>query len=107
MEIEMNLKERLVLLGILPRKGDFLSLKLVMDLDNKIGFKAEDFEKYKITQNEHGILWNEEGSKAVFKYDLLAKEIELISKSLEELNGKNELTFDHFSLYEKIVGGKK
>ena len=104
MKIGLNVGERIVLGSILPREGNFLTLRLVRDLSSKIGITADEHKKYEIIEDKetHGIKWNAEGLKEI-DFDFKLKEVELISKVLTELDKTEKLDLQHYSIYDKFV----
>ena len=104
MKIGLNIGERIVLGSVLPREGNFLTLRLVRDLSSKIGITADEHKKYEIIEDKetHGIKWNAEGLKEI-DFDFKLKEVELISKVLTELDKTEKLDLQHYSIYDKFV----
>lgn len=104
MKIGLNIGGRIVLGSILPREGNFLTLRLVRDLSSKIGITADEHKKYEIIEDKetHGIKWNAEGLKEI-DFDFKLKEVELISKVLTELDKTEKLDLQHYSIYDKFV----
>jgi len=101
--MELSVGERLVVLSILPKEGDFLSLKLVRELQSNLSFSEEEHKKYQFVQEENSVHWNNaaEDSKDVPMGD---KAKEIIKRALTALNDKKQLRFEHMGLYEKFVG---
>lgn len=48
MKIKLNLSERITLLQILPKEGDFSTLKIFRELQGDIGLSEEDYKKNNI-----------------------------------------------------------
>ena len=47
----LSVKDRLVLLGALPEAGDFVTLKVVMELRMELGLSAEEIETIELKQD--------------------------------------------------------
>jgi hypothetical protein len=103
MEKKLNVGERLIILQILPKEGNFATLRLLRDLSAKIGLSAEELEEFEVKQEETKILWNTKGIEER-PIELKTKEIELISKELKKMDKDRKLDFQHFSIFEKFVG---
>jgi len=103
MEKKLTVGERLIILQILPKEGNFTTLRLTRDLGNKVGISADEFEEFEIKQEENLIKWNDKGSieKSI---DFKNKEIEIISAELKNLDKEKKLEFRHFSIFEKFIG---
>jgi len=48
MKIGMNVIERLVAVSLLPKEGSFATLRIIGDLKNKVGIKAEEYTTFDI-----------------------------------------------------------
>ena len=103
--MKLEVFERLILLNILPKEGDFTTLKIIHDLKDSLSFTEEEHKELKF---EHGtnndIRWNIDAD--------ISKEIEIgdvakniIRETLEKLNKEKKLTEQHIPIYEKFVIG--
>jgi len=101
--MELNILERVMLLGTLPKEGNFLELKIVRDLQSELSFSEEEIKEHKMSSDEKGVHWvaNIEKELKEFKFGDKAKE--LISNKLKELDKDKKLTQQHFSLCEKFI----
>jgi len=102
MEKKLNIGERLIILQILPKEGNFATLKLIRDLVNKIGISADEHTDFELKQEGDKLSWNAKGSEEK-SIDFKIKEIELISNALEKLDKEKKLEFSHFSVFEKFA----
>ena len=103
MEKKLNVGERLIILQMLPKEGNFTTLKIIRDLVNKVGISAEEYTEFGVEQISDKVTWNLNGSKEK-AIDFKQKEIEVISDVLEDLDKASKLEFKHFSLFEKFRG---
>ena len=103
MEKKLNVGERIIISQILPKEGNFVTLKLIRDLQSKIGITADEHSEYEIVQENDIVRWNEKG-KEEKSFDFKTKELEIISKELEKLDEDNKLNYQHFSIFEKFIG---
>ena len=101
----LNTFERLILLNILPREGDFTTLKIVRNLREDLSFSEQEHKDLCITVDPKtgNVKWKTEADKEA---DILIgyKANALITSVLEKLNAEKKLTEQHFSLYEKFIG---
>jgi hypothetical protein len=101
--MKLGIDDRITLLSLLPKVGNFITLKMVRTLENKIGFSAEELKRCEITQNGDIVHWSQ--SKATQKeIDFADAEAELIKSQLMALNAEQRLTQNMVSVYEKFVG---
>ncbi len=101
--MKLTVKERLVLLGILPNEGDFLTLKLVRKLRESLSFNEQEHKLYKFVQKENSISWNDKVQQDK-EVEIGEKSNDLIVQALKKLNDQKKLHEEHFDIYEKFVG---
>lgn len=106
MKVKLNIPERIVLLGVLPKEGSFLTLKIIRDSQSIIAPSAEEIVNFDIRQVDEKVTWNEKGLEEV-EFDFNQPVVDLVSKQLVELEKSNRLSMNHFSLYEKFVNVKE
>lgn len=101
--MKLNFQERLMLLQILPAESDFLTLKIVRDLQTKLSATEEEFKKFNIKQDGERISWSNAGNKEK-DIDIGEKGQEIITEQLKKLGKEKKGTLSLLSLYEKFVG---
>ena len=103
----LTLKERLLLLNILPREGDLLTQRVVRDLQNNLGVKDEEFKEYNIQSLPDGkVTWDM--AKDTGKDFVIGKKAdEIICSTLTELDKQKKVTADFLSLYDKFMAEVK
>jgi hypothetical protein len=102
MKHQLNALERLTLLSILPAEGNFLTLKLVRELREMLSFSELENKRLSFVQDGDQVRWDESGD-ILKDCDIGEKMTDLIVETLEELNKKEQLKLQMFSLYEKFV----
>lgn len=103
---ELTVVERLVLLNILPKEGDFTTIKLVRKLRENLSFDEDEHKKLNFVQDGDQVRWNQEA--LTDKYIQIGeKQSDLIHDALKKLNDEKKLTNEHFSLYEKFVENRE
>jgi len=98
----LNTLERLMLLGVLPKEGDFTTLKIVRELRESLSFNEEEYKRLEFETLEVGVRWNPKGD-IPREIKIGEKATDLIVEALKKLNKDKKLTEEHFSLYEKFV----
>ena len=103
----LDIRSRLMLLGILPAEGDITTVKVIRKLREDLSFSEDEHKKYniKVTPQDNGnatIDWDEtkEEPKDI-KIGMKARDV--IVTSLEKLNTDKKLTEQHIDLYERFV----
>jgi hypothetical protein len=104
--VDLVIPERLVLLDLLPNEGNYLTLKLVRKLREKLSFDEDELKDCEIAQDEatNTVRWSQD-KDVPKKMEFSDFEKDVIKKSLQELDDKKKLEPKHMSLYEKFVGG--
>lgn len=119
--MELNVNERFTLLGILPKEGNFLTLKILRKLREELSFNESEIKALgfkspgqtyvnddgvTITVPDNSLHWDPRAPQTK-EFDFGAKATELITDVLKELDKQKKLTDAHFSIYEKFLGEEK
>jgi len=107
--MKLELHERIVLLGLLPKEGDYAALKTIRRAREMLAITPEEQKFYEFTEvrDEKGNLnynWNPHKAREQVK-DCPVDEYttDLIRAKLADLNRNNKLTEDYMSLFDKFV----
>jgi len=131
--MKLEVYERLILMNILPREGDFITLKLVRKLREALAFNEKEIaevnfrshwkcpkcDKTEILsempkcpdcdifmQSSGQVTWDDDKAKKVVKDVFMgAKMLALCESTLKKLSDEQKLTDQHMSLYSKFVEG--
>ena len=100
MEYKFGVKDRLMLLGILPPEGNLATIRIVRELREALSFGEAEHGDLQIVQQGEQIAWSAEqeaisGPKAV---DIGGKGQEIIREALEKLDKDEKLTDDLLDL---------
>ncbi len=102
--MQLDVMERLVLLSILPREGNFTTLKLMRKLREDLSFSEEEHKLLMFVQEGDRVKWNlQAGVMKDFDFGDVVNGI--IVNQLKKLDKENKLSDDSFTLYEKFIGG--
>lgn len=100
----LTVKERLLLGGILPKQGDFSTLKIVTKLQLDLSFSEEEHKVLQFVSKDGMINWNvEEDKKAPKDIPIGEKATDVVVETLKKLSTEKKLTLEYMSLYEKFV----
>ena len=102
--MKLNVPERLMLLQVVPKEGNFLTLKVVRDLTSTLAMNDEEFKDFGITQDGDQITWNLKGLQEK-EVEIGEKATDIIVDALKKLDQDKKLEQRHLSLYEKFIGG--
>ena len=105
--MKLTVLERLRLFEIVPREGDFATLKTVRTLREAISISEAEAKEFafKATPNESGTqyAWNNKGMEER-EVEIGGPAVAIVAEALKKMNTDKKLTDDFFSLYEKFVG---
>jgi len=102
--MKLGVFDRLILLNILPKEGDFTTIKQVREMREDLSFTDEELELLKFKQNEDGTMqWK---NNVVGERDINFKPTanSMIVDTLKKLSDDKKLTEQHYELYNKFVG---
>jgi hypothetical protein len=101
-KVELGIRERLTICRILPKEGNFVTLKLIRDLLNKVGLKAEEYTEFGIKEEGGMVMWNE-NANVPKPFEFAEAERELIKRQLKQLDESNKLDNETIAIYEKFM----
>jgi len=105
--MKLNVLERVLLGSMMATyKGSFTNLKLIREGREAVSFNDIENQKLKFTPGEGGsISWDPEASVQLNEVEIpfSVTIANIIKGMLQKLNESEELTEQHFSLYEKFM----
>jgi hypothetical protein len=108
MLVKLSVKDRIMLLDLLPKMGSFLFLKMVNQVMEDLSFSEDENKTICFHQDlKGGLHWNEKSASDVIKEINIPETIrEKIYSELTKLEEKQNLTVDHINIYEIFVSKK-
>lgn len=105
LKTKLNLFERLVVMQLLPQKGNFATLKIVTELNMKLGASDEEYITAGLEPQPDGSVQAEFGWLSVPEKEFVFKEAALgmIRAALKILDDAEQLTMEHFRVYQKFM----
>jgi hypothetical protein len=100
--MKLSIKQRLILINLLPKKGDFVLLTVKQDLYDKIKISQEDIKLAEIKSTEKGLSWNTEKDFEI-EIEISELEHEMVKTILKKLDEEKELTDDTVDLYKLFI----
>ena len=101
--MKLNIPDRLLLLGVIPKQGNFLTLRIVKDLIDKISFGSKEVEEFELKEEKGQINWKTDETEHDKEIEITNPEKQIIIQALKNLDQKEELTIDMFGLYNKFM----
>ena len=104
--MKLTVLERLMIQNLLPEKGSFTNLKLVRVARELLSFDELENKALNFQQDGEQLRWED---NAVGEKEIVLGEVvsEMVKKTLKELDEKEELKPEQFTLYEKFVEATK
>ena len=102
--MKLFVKERILLLNILPKEGNAITLRIVKGFAEDIGLSADEIEKYSVvTDVESGMVnWNRDADDGKdIEFSAAARGI--ITDAWKKLDNEKKLTLDMLPLHERFM----
>ena len=100
--MKLNIMERIMILQLLPKEGNFLTLNLVRKLQSVLAPSEKELIDFEIKQVDNMTTWNEKGREEL-EIEIGEKSADVIIEALEKLDKEQKITANHMSIYEKFV----
>jgi len=102
MTLALSVSDRLLLLGMLPKEANFVTLRIVRDLQGELSFSEDEIKALNFRDMPSGgIQWDASGD--------IPKDIELgdaalktVKDSFTKMDEEGKLTLIHLALHEKL-----
>jgi hypothetical protein len=94
--------ERLKLLGILPKAGNFITMKIVHRLQQDLSFTEEEIETLQFREDGDRMMWNPD-TDAPKEVVVGPKGREILGGALKKLDTDKALDHQLSQLFEKLV----
>jgi hypothetical protein len=100
--MNLSILERLVLLKVLPKEGDYASLKILTGLRLALSFSEEETKAWTIISDAATgrTEWKENGEADI---PIGEKATDIIVDSLKHLSREKKLPLEAMSIYEKFI----
>lgn len=107
--MELTVFERAVLLNVLPKEGNFKTLRTVKKLRENLSLSDEEIDKWQPSVEDGNVWWkvqDDEGNPIPQQAEVEITEHgkEVVREILQKLDKDKKLKMEHYSLYEKFVG---
>lgn len=92
--MQLNVNERLVIIGVIPEKGNFKTMTTVEKLRKVLYLSEEEVKEYQFEQIGETLGWNKKGIERK-EIEIGELGMELVMESFERLDKEEELTYLH------------
>jgi len=98
--MKFNILERIMILGILPKQADLVSIKIIEDLRRNVGFSQKELDDSKIKSLPNGnFSWEKDFEKEI---KVTNRAAEIIKENLNKLSEAKNVSAYHLSIFEKF-----
>ena len=103
--MKLTVFERIILMNILPREGDFRTLKILREFRESLSFSEKENKRLAFKREGPKVLWKQSAArlKEVKVSDVIK---DIIVETFKRLNEQKRLKEEHLDLYEKFVETK-
>ena len=107
--MKLNIRDRFVLLNILPPEGDFSTVKIVHRLRQDLAPSEKEFKDYNIQTKDGQVMWDDAVDKKRGPKDVEigGKAFSIIEEQFKKLDKEKKLTEGHISTYELFCLSEK
>lgn len=105
MNVNLNILERVLLMNMLPKKGNLVTVRAVSNTAKILMITKEETEIFEV-KNEGGMTtWNDQG-KEEKEFTLPPSSVKVIRDTLYKLDAEESLPSNCLSLCEKFLPGE-
>jgi len=98
--VKLTILDRLSIINILPKEGNFLTLSVSNDITKKVGIGQEESKEIGIKFEENRVSWNPETPEKEVEFS--ESELSVIRKQLKTLDSQDKLTIELLETYKKL-----
>lgn len=100
--MKLSVLERIVLLSILPKEGNILTVRVVRELRKDVEFTEDELKKFSLQVENQKTVWDRNADAEV-EIEISESQCGIIKGALKQLDDLKKLTQDHVSLYDKFI----
>ena len=99
--MNLSVKERLLLLNVLPAQETYANMLILQDLRAELGFSEADHELFNIVEDGDGVKWDDK-NEAPKNVPVGLVAYELIQAALKKLDSEKAVSVDLMPLYKRF-----
>ena len=103
--MELSVVDRMVILSVLPKEGEFATLRILRDLTSALSFSEKELEDLQLNSVDGRTQWKEDAAKALENVEIEVgpKAFVMIEDAFRELSKQKKLTLELLPTFEKFV----
>jgi len=117
MKVKLNIMERFLVLNILPKENNIITLRTIKTLQDTIlpsEEELDDIEMKVITQDKNGNplpqpqnQWNRAKGEIEKEFEIGERAQDIVCDALRKLDKDKKLNLEHMSIWDKFMEDKK
>jgi len=100
--MKLHVRDRLLLLQMLPAEGDLTMIRIVRKLREALSFTEIEHAEFQLTLKGNNYTWNPANDVGA-EIEIGAKAKEIIGIGFEALNKSGKFTEAHLAIYDQIM----
>jgi hypothetical protein len=100
--MELTILERILLLDILPKEANYVTLKIINDLKAELSFSEKELKDFEIKESEGRVVWASKKAE-LKKIEFGERTKEIICDTLKRLDESGKINNENITLYEKFI----
>ena len=107
--MKFSMRDRFVLLNILPPEGDIVTIKIVHRLKQELAPSDKEYKDYKISAKDGQVMWDDavDKKRGPKEVELGGKAFSIIEEQFKILNDKKKLVEGQLETYLKFFEDEK
>lgn len=101
MKTELNVGERLIILSILPKEGNIITVRVIQGLTQRLGLTSEEITEYDV-KAENGVTRFNIKALEPKDFEFHDVEMDIIRTQLKKRDTDQKLTAEMITIYEKF-----
>lgn len=101
--MDLTIRERIILLSILPKEGNYAMLKILTNLRMSLAFTEEEVKEWKIVTNPKSGQTTWDGDAEASEVPIGEKATDIIVDAFKKLDRENKLTEEMIDTYERFI----
>jgi hypothetical protein len=100
--MNLSVLDRVIVLTILPKEGNFATLKILQDMRMALAFTEKELKKFNLQSNDETGQTTWEGDEEV-DIPMGEKATDIVAQAFKDLDKGKKLQVDMMTTYEKFI----
>lgn len=96
----LSVPERIIIIGLLPEKGDYSTFRIVADLRMILSFSEEELKEFGIKNADGKAVWEKSEEREL---EMSPMQMSLVCEALSAVEKAKEINGTNIGVYEKFM----